>query len=289
MNQINQITSGLKEKNLIGEMRSALAYLNKTEKKIAQNILADPEAATQKSIAVLAKSSGVSEPSVNRFCKRFNASGFPDFKLKLAKAAVSGLWETIQPIHPEDDTAGYTHKIINNTIASLMAVKRSVNHRQVQLAVQALLRAKRIFIFGIGASSTTAKEAESKFYQSGLFATYNDDLIMQRMIASNYRDGDLFFLISQTGETKEMIEIAELAKLNTAPTIGLAPEMSHLARLSTLKLQIERTNSLDRLSFSYQASYQVMLDILVAGISVQKKTSARFLNQDGFNDHYKVI
>lgn len=33
MNQINQITSGLKEKNLIGEMRSALAYLNKTEKK----------------------------------------------------------------------------------------------------------------------------------------------------------------------------------------------------------------------------------------------------------------
>ena len=46
--------------------------LNKSEKKVASAILADPEAATGLlGIANLAKKAGVSEPSVNRFCKRF--------------------------------------------------------------------------------------------------------------------------------------------------------------------------------------------------------------------------
>jgi RpiR family carbohydrate utilization transcriptional regulator len=101
--------------------------------------------------------------------------------------------------------------------------------------------------------------------------------------------GDLFFLISQTGETKEIIEIAELAKLNNAPVIGLAPEMSRLSRLSTLKLPIRRVSSVDRLSFSSQVCYQVMLDILAAGISVQKNTVTRIFNKDSFKDYYKVI
>jgi RpiR family carbohydrate utilization transcriptional regulator len=287
MNQMNKMDAWPNEINLIGEMRSALSHLNKTEKKIAQNILADPEAATQKSIAVLAKNSGVSEPSVNRFCKRFNTTGFPDFKLKLAKAAVSGIWETVHPVKPEDDAGKYTTKIINNTIANLMAFRQSVSYQQIQLAVEALIRAKRIFIVGLGGSSATAKDAECKFFQSGLSACNPVDLIMQRMVASNYDAGDLFFLISQTGETKEIIEVAELAKLNNAPIICLAPEMSRLSKLSTLKLQIGRVNSLDRLSFSSQATYQVMLDILAAGISVQKNATARIVNKECFKDCYK--
>ena len=289
MNQMKKKAAWSNEINLIDEMRSALSHLNKTEKKIAQTILADPEAATQKSIAVLAKNSGVSEPSVNRFCKRFNTKGFPNFKLKLAKASVSDIWETFHPINPGDDTGKYTTKIINNTIANLMAFKQSVSYQQIQLAVEALISAKRIFIVGLGASSATAKDAECKFYQSGLSACYPVDLIMQRMIASNYGAGDLFFLISQTGETKEIVEVAELAKLNNAPVIVLAPEMSRLARLATLKLHIGRVNSMDRLSFSSQTTYQVMLDILAAGISVQKHAAARILNKDCFKDCYKVM
>ncbi len=286
---MKKISSWPNEMNLIGEMRSALSHLNKTEKKIAQNILADPEAATQKTIAVLAKNCGVSEPSINRFCKRFNTAGFPDFKLKLAKAAVRGVWETLHPVQPEDDAGKYTSKIINNTIANLMAVKQSVNYEQVQLAVEALICAKRIFIVGLGASSAMARDAECKLYQSGLLACYPVDLIMQRMAASNYKVGDLFFLISQTGETKEIIEIAELAKLNNAPVIGLAPEMSRLAELATLKLQIVKIDSPDRYSCSSQTSYQVMLDVLAAGISVQSNTVVRNLNKDFPQDCFKVI
>jgi RpiR family carbohydrate utilization transcriptional regulator len=286
---MKKISAWSNEMNLIGEIRSALSLLNKTEKKIAQNVLADPEAATQKTIAVLAKNCGVSEPSINRFCKRFNTAGFPDFKLKLAKAAVRGVWETLHPLQPEDDASKYTTKIINNTIANLIVVKQSVNYEQVKFAVEALVRAKRIFIVGLGASSALAKDAECKFYQSGLLVCYPVDLIMQRMAASNYKLGDLFFLISQTGETKEINEIAELAKLNNAPVIGLAPEMSRLAKLATLKLHIVKIDSPDRYNFSSQSSCQVMLDVLAAGVSVQMKTVTRNFKKNFSKGFFKVI
>ena len=68
--------------NLINVISDSLPTLNKSESKVAEVILSDPDSATQSSIANLAKRAGVSEPSVNRFCKRFNAVGFPDFKLK---------------------------------------------------------------------------------------------------------------------------------------------------------------------------------------------------------------
>ena len=77
--------------NLLTQVAAALPGLSKSETKVAQAILADPEAATQSSIANLAKSAGVSEPSVNRFSKRFGAKGFPDFKIQLATSLVSGV------------------------------------------------------------------------------------------------------------------------------------------------------------------------------------------------------
>ena len=63
--------------NLINIITDALPNLNKSESKVAQVILADPDTATSSSIATLAKKAGVSEPSVNRFCKRFDAADFP--------------------------------------------------------------------------------------------------------------------------------------------------------------------------------------------------------------------
>ena len=79
------------EPNLLSELNAVLPDLNKSETKVANAILEDPEAATRSSIAVLAAAANVSEPSVNRFCKRFGAKGFPDFKLRLARSLVSGV------------------------------------------------------------------------------------------------------------------------------------------------------------------------------------------------------
>lgn len=71
--------------NLLEALESKQTKLSKSERKVAEVILSDPGKAIRSSIASLAKSAGVSEPTVNRFCRSMNCSGFPDFKLHLAQ------------------------------------------------------------------------------------------------------------------------------------------------------------------------------------------------------------
>ena len=76
---------------MINQVRASLSSLSKSERAVAETILADPEHSVHLSIARLATAAGVSEPTVNRFCRSLGCRGFPDFKLRLAQ-----LWQ-IQP------------------------------------------------------------------------------------------------------------------------------------------------------------------------------------------------
>ena len=57
---------------------------------MAEVILAFPDQAIHSSIAALAQQAGVSEPTVNRFCRSLDTRGFPDFKLHLAQSLANG-------------------------------------------------------------------------------------------------------------------------------------------------------------------------------------------------------
>jgi len=97
----------VREPNLLAQLAADLPKLSKSEVKVAEAILADPEAATRSSIAALASLAEVSEPSVNRFCKRFGASGFPDFKLRLARSLVAGVPFMSQAVDFDDGVDTY--------------------------------------------------------------------------------------------------------------------------------------------------------------------------------------
>ncbi|EDM65259.1 hypothetical protein PE36_04653, partial [Moritella sp. PE36] len=67
-----------------------LEIFSKSEKKVADVILESPQSAIHSSIATLAKVADVSEPTVNRFCRRLDTKGYPDFKLHLAQSLANG-------------------------------------------------------------------------------------------------------------------------------------------------------------------------------------------------------
>jgi len=70
--------------NTLESIKNNLDTFSKSERKVAEVILASPQVAIHSSIATLAKKAEVSEPTVNRFCRRLETKGFPDFKLHLA-------------------------------------------------------------------------------------------------------------------------------------------------------------------------------------------------------------
>ncbi len=78
-------------RNLLEQIQNRLEDLNKAERKVAEVILLNPQQATRYSIAALAQAASVSEPTVNRFCRSFDVSGYPELKLQLAQSLARGV------------------------------------------------------------------------------------------------------------------------------------------------------------------------------------------------------
>ena len=81
-------------RNLLEQIQNRLEELNKAERKVAEVILLNPQQATRFSIAALAQAASVSEPTVNRFCRSFGVSGYPE--LKLAAGPEPGQWRRLR-------------------------------------------------------------------------------------------------------------------------------------------------------------------------------------------------
>lgn len=203
-----------------GKIQSRLEHLSKSERKVAEVILATPEQAIHSSIAALALEAGVSEPTVNRFCRSLETRGFPDFKLHLAQSLAHGTLYVNRNVDEDDSVESYTGKIFESAMASLDQVRHSLDMSAVNRAVDLLTQAKNR-LFGLGSSAAVAHDAMNKFFRFNVPVIYSDDIVLQRMSCMNCDDDDVVVIISHTGRTKSTVELAQLARENDAMVIAL--------------------------------------------------------------------
>ena len=90
-----------------------------------------------------------------------------------------------------------------------------------------MIQARQIHFFGLGASASVALDAQHKFFRFNLAVTAHSDVLMQRMLASVAHTGELFVIISYTGRTRELVEVARIARQNGA--LGTRPDRRRLA------------------------------------------------------------
>lgn len=69
----------------------------------------------------------------------------------------------------------------------------------------------------------------NKFFRFNVPVVYSDDIVLQRMSCMNCSDGDVVVLISHTGRTKNLVELAQLARENDAMVIALTSAGTPLA------------------------------------------------------------
>lgn len=267
---------------MLTKIRQKRDQLNKSERKVADVILLNPSIVTQLSIASLAKSAGVSEPTVNRFCRSFQSKGFPDFKIQLAKSMASGALFVTRNVEQNDTTEQYTDKIFTSTIATLDAARKQVDISLIKSAVDHLLQAKQISFFGLGASGPVALDAQHKFFRFNLPVTAYDDVLMQRMVASASHTGDVIVIISYTGRTRELVEIAELAGETGATVIAITAPGSPLANVCPLVITVPEVEDTDiYMPMTSRLTQLTILDVLATGVTLRRGV--------GFHKHLEKI
>ncbi|AMB85507.1 transcriptional regulator [Pseudomonas agarici] len=258
-------------RNLLEQIQNRLEDLNKAERKVAEVILLNPQQATRYSIAALAQAASVSEPTVNRFCRSFDVSGYPELKLQLAQSLASGAAYVSRAVEADDDAEAYTRKIFGSAIASLDSVCQVLDPALINRAVDLLTQARQIHFFGLGASAPVAMDALHKFFRFNMAVTAHVDVLMQRMIASVAHTGELFVIISYTGRTRELVEVARIARANGASVLGLTAAGSPLAKASTLSLNIPLPEDTDiYMPMTSRIVQLTVLDVLATGMTLRR-------------------
>ena len=91
------------------------------------------------------------------------------------------------------------------------------------------------------------------------------------MIASVAHTGELFVIISYTGRTRELVEVARIARANGASVLGLTAENSPLAKASTLSLNIPLPEDTDiYMPMTSRIIQLTVLDVLATGMTLRR-------------------
>lgn len=257
--------------NILEQMSSSLDFLSKSEKKVADVILGMPQRAIHLSIATLAQLADVSEPTVNRFCRKMDTKGFPDFKLRLAQNLANGTPYVNRNVEENDTVNTYTHKIFESAMAGLDNVKHTLDITAINRAVDLLTQARKIVFFGFGASAAVAHDAMNKFFRFNIPVIYFDDIVMQRMCCINSSEGDVIVLISHTGRTKALVDMARLARENDATVIAITSENSPLAQEATLSIIIDVPEDTDiYMPMVSRLAQLTVIDVLTTGFTLRR-------------------
>lgn len=262
--------------NMLEKINTHLELLSKSERKVAEVILLSPQTAIHSSIAILARTAEVSEPTVNRFCRRLGSKGYPDFKLHLAQSLANGTPYVNRNVDEDDSVDSYTHKIFESAMASLEQVKNSLDIAAVNRAVDLLTQAKKISFFGLGASAAVAHDAMNKFFRFNIPVVYSEDIVLQRMSCMNSSEGDVVVLISHTGRTKMLVELSALARENDATVIAITSPRSPLALEASLTLALDVPEDTDMfMPMTSRLAQLTLIDVLATGFTLRRGAKFR--------------
>jgi DNA-binding MurR/RpiR family transcriptional regulator len=185
--------------------------------RVAEMVLAQPDATLRQSITELAEVSGSSEASVMRFCRDQGFTGFQDFKLALAKELATD--ERARDIgSPTDDI----QRLVETAIISLRETEQLIVREDIATASRKLLGATAVECFCIAASAVTAQYLAYKMTRIGKFSRAMGDAHLAVMAAGTAQPGTVQVVISSSGSTIDAVRIAELARSKGAFVIGIS-------------------------------------------------------------------
>ncbi len=253
---------------LLQHIHQARHLLRKSERKVCEYVLSHLNDVIHMRIVDLASAADVSEPTVVRFCRAIDCTGFQDFKLRLAQyLATKKEFETFV-IADTDSVADLGVKVFDATLATLTQVRDAINPDAIEAAIEAITQAKRVEFYGFGASAAVAADAQHKFFRLQISTSAYSDPHIQTMSAMSLSTNDVVVAISQSGKTRALIEAIKLANNAGAKTIALAPTDSPVAKASQIPIYIDAEEEVEIYTpLSSRIAHLVVIDLIAVGVA----------------------
>jgi RpiR family carbohydrate utilization transcriptional regulator len=259
---------------VLDKIKSARDTLTRSELKVAELIMAQPDHAVGESIAALAEHAGVSEPTVLRFCRALGCRGYQDFKLRLAQDLATGLRYGVPELEPTETAGGLLAKVIDGAVSSLIKLRNMLVPEAVERAIDLLAAAERIEFYGLGGSGIVAADAQHKFFRLGVPVVAYSDPTIFRVAAALMGPAGIVVAISQTGRTRELLTSIEAARTSGAEVIAITSAGSPLAKVASVALQVNLLADEDTYApIKSRMAHLAVIDVLAVGVALRRGPS----------------
>ena len=253
-------------------IRACMDSMTDTEKRIADYLLVHGSDAMHMNAKELSVSCDTSPAAVVRFAKKLGFKGFTALKLDLARESAQAAPDAFNSaILENDDLAAIISKAEKTHQRNTALTYQMINIATLQSAIDALLGARRVFLFGVGASGLLAMDFQYKCSRIGVPVFYHADSHTSLASAALLDKHDTVIAISYSGVTRETLLAAQSAHACGAKVIaGTQGNLNPLARPADFPLCIPSEESTLRIgAMTSRNSGLLVLDLLYLGC-VQK-------------------
>jgi len=256
---------------LLSRIRAMAPRLRRSEHKVAELVLASPNALVNAPIARVAERAGVSGPTVIRFCRTLGYGGFQQFKLELARSLAAGVPYVLEGVQADEPTEDLAAKIIDRHIATLVQARNHFSAAHLERAVDLLAAASRVEFYGHGASGIVAQDAQHKFFRLGLPTVAYVDPHVHTMAAAVLPADAVVVAISHTGRTRDLLESVALARQRGAAVIAVTAAGSPLAERCSVALYADVHEDTDVYTpMASRLVHLALLDVLSVGLALRR-------------------
>ncbi len=255
--------------SLLQRILSEREEMHPAERRVAEYVGTAPSEVIHMSMARLSEICSVSDPTIMRFCRRFGFDGYQDFKLNLAQSLVPSAPFAYEQIVPQDSIANVVRKTCRNSLNAIQRLEEDLDPAQIAAAAALLGGASWIGIHATGISEVNALDAEHKFQRLGMRCQALLGKQRQWMHAEGARPGEVALIFSQSGHTKQMVEVATAVRARGARVVSVAADDSPLARVSDALIAVlpyDRTELMTPLAS--RLNHHLVTNMLVTAIAI---------------------
>ncbi len=211
------------------KIKSHYDVLPASEKLVADYVLHNKDALFQHPIKELAKLSGTTQAAWTRFAQAIGYDGLKDLKnayyaevnTNLQQADKGGPKVSFKDVNEYTSLQSIADNICATSVQAVQTTYRLFDAGSFSEAVNKIIAARQIQVFGIGTAGLAAYDLYCKLLRIHYNAVFNQDHHMNLMTISQITPEDVAVFFSDNAKNPEIMQLFNIAKSRGAATIAV--------------------------------------------------------------------
>lgn len=262
---------------VLTKLKNALSWLAPSEKKVANYIINNHKNVPSMTVKELANASESSEAAVVRLCKSLDIQSYKNLKMyifnEINNQKQISSQKQIDEILKNDEMKTILNKVSYMNIKGIEDTLKLISANELEKAVSIINNARRVLVYGIGGSSVVASDFAFKLSRIGIVPIFYQDSHIQLTNALHSTEEDVFVLITASGKTVDILDIAKNGKERGAKIIVIT-QYSNSPILEYSDVNLYTANIENNLRIGTMASriaQLTIIDALYVGLCVSER------------------